>query len=64
MQITKENMNTPFSELIEGADNPETPRQFIRNSEAEFGLEPADIDSMSEEELNGYIEHLDYLWDK
>jgi len=64
MRITKENIDTPFNELISGADNPETPREFIMNSEAEFGIGPADIDNMSEDELNEYIDNLDDLWGK
>ncbi|MGX1082507.1 hypothetical protein [Bacillus licheniformis] len=64
MQITKDNLDIPFSTLIEDATNPETPREFIRCSEAEFGLNKADLESMSEDELSSYIEHLDYLWDK
>ncbi len=64
MQITKAVLDIPFSKLIEGVENNETPRKFIRESEFQFGMEPADIDSMTEDELNGYIEHLDYLWEK
>lgn len=63
MQITKFNLDIPFSELT-GCENTETPREFIRNSEEEFGMKPADIDNMPEDELNGYIEFLDYLWNK
>jgi hypothetical protein len=64
MQITKLNMDISFSKLIEGVTNNETPREFIRNSENEFGMKHSDIDNMSEDELNGYIEYLDYLWEK
>ncbi|PFP30204.1 hypothetical protein COJ96_05680 [Bacillus sp. AFS073361] len=64
MKIKKEHLDIPFCSLIVGATNDESPREFIRNSEREFGMSMADIDNMSEEELNGYIEHLDYLWDK
>ena len=64
LRYTKENLNTPFPELIEGADNPETPLQFIRNSEIEFEMVPADIDSMNEDQLNEYADFLDYLWTK
>jgi hypothetical protein len=64
LQITKELLDTPFSKFIDGATNPETPRQFIRSSEKEFEMKRADIENMDEEELNGYIEFLDYLWTK
>jgi hypothetical protein len=64
VQITKELLDTPICELIEGVDNTETFRKFIRNSELFFCLDEQDIDNMPEDELNAYIEHLDYLWEK
>lgn len=64
MRITKENMDIPFCDLIEEATNTETPREFIRNSEEEFGFGNEDIDNMSEDELNVYIDQLDALWGK
>lgn len=64
MQIKKEHLDLPFSSLIAGVENDESPREFIRNSEREFGMRMADIENMSEEELNGYIDFLDYLWTK
>jgi glycerol-3-phosphate responsive antiterminator len=59
-----DNIDTRFCDLIEGATNKETPRQFIRNTEEELGIRPADIDNMSEDELNVYIDRLDDLWGK
>lgn len=49
---------------IEEANNTETLREFIRNSEEWFGMNQVDIDSISEEKLNEYIDFLDYLWEK
>lgn len=57
-------LDVPISQLIEGASNPETPREFIVNSEKEFGLEHADLDNMTIVEINSYIEELDSLWNK
>ena len=37
---------------------------FIRNSEEAFGMEEKDVFSMELEELDSYIEWLDYLWTK
>lgn len=48
-------------DLEEGATNTETLREFIKRSEKEFVLEPGDLDSMSEEDLNNYIDYLDKL---
>ena len=64
MRITKENTDTPICDLVEEAYNKETPREFIRNSEKEFGFGEVDIDNMSEDELNVYIDQLDALWGK
>lgn len=64
MRITKEDIDTPFCDLIEGATNPETPREFIRDSEEEFGFGKKDINNMSEDELNVYIDQLEVLWGK
>ena len=64
MDITTGQLDIPFYQLFEGANNLETPRQFIRNSEKEFCMSPVDIDRMDVEELNEYIEFLDYLWTK
>lgn len=49
---------------IEGGRNTQTYREFIRESEEEFGLEYRDLESMTDKELNDYVEYLDYLWTK
>lgn len=59
-----ENLDTPINELEPLASNKQTPREYIRQSEEEFGLEPADIDNMNETQLEDYMDELDYLWDK
>lgn len=49
---------------LEEANNTETLRNFIRTSEEWFEMNQVDIDSLSEEDLNKYINFLDYLWEK
>lgn len=49
---------------VEGGDNEETYREFIKVSEIAFELEHKDLDSMSDEDLGTYIQWLDYLWTK
>ena len=61
---TKVQLDIPFCGLHEGVENKETIREFIRNTEKEFGRDTADLENMSEDELNHYIEFLDYLWEK
>lgn len=41
-----------------------TLREWIRESEQEFGMKEKDLDNMIEKELNEYIELLEYLWEK
>jgi hypothetical protein len=64
VSITKEQLDIPICELEPAATNTETFRDFISSSENEFCMEPRDIDSMTDQELNEYIDFLDYLWDK
>jgi hypothetical protein len=64
MPITKEQLDTPICELSPAATNTETFRDFIRSSENEFCMEPRNIDNMADQELNEYIDFLDYLWEK
>lgn len=49
---------------IEGGDNDQTYREFIRESEKEFGLPSEPIDKYPDNELHRYVEELDYLWGK
>lgn len=49
---------------IEGGDNTQTYREFIRQSEEEFGMANEPIDLYPDDEINMYIEELDYLWTK
>lgn len=56
-------------DIVEGATNMQTLREFIRESEKEFEMEPKNFDNMGESilddiALNHYIEFLDYLWTK
>lgn len=62
--IKHSQLDTPFSELVPGSTNDETPRQFIRESEEAFGLAQKEINALNEEQLNSYIDFLDDLWNK
>ncbi len=44
--------------------NDETYRHFITTSEEDFCMDHADIDHMTDDELNKYIEFIDFLWTK
>lgn len=50
--------------LDEKVNSQETLREFIRNSEKEFEFKCIDIDNMSDDELEEYVEWLDDLWGK
>jgi len=60
----KKQLDERICDLVEGGENTETYREFIRNSEEEFGMNSEDIDNMKAEELNVYLNFLDYLCGK
>ena len=62
--LLKENLDKRICDVEQGFTNTQTYREFIRQSEQEFGMKEAPIDKMTDEALNEYIEFLDYLWDK
>lgn len=64
MKITKEQLDRPIFKVEPNAANSQTYREFIRESEFEFGLKQADIDNFSDAKLSNYIEFLDDLWMK
>lgn len=57
-------LDVPIKDLYEDADNPQTIREFIRETEEEFGLEPADLDSLKPHQLKAYLDFMDELWFK
>ncbi|WAB24079.1 hypothetical protein [Clostridium phage A2] len=52
------------SDLNNKVNRKETLKQFIRNTEKEFDLEPANLGDMTRNELNNYINYMDELWSK
>lgn len=62
--ITKADLDKRICDVVEGAENTQTYRQFIRESEKEFEMAPEPIDSYPDDELNMYVMELDYLWEK
>jgi hypothetical protein len=62
--MKKEHLDIPICEIERQASNTETYREFIQSSEEEFGMDPASLDELTDEELKEYIDFLDYLWEK
>ncbi|QIA28708.1 hypothetical protein [Phage f2b1] len=60
--IKHSNLDTPFTELLPGSKNEETPREFIRMTEEAFGLGQKEINALNEDQLNAYFNFLDDLW--
>ncbi|UZQ49829.1 hypothetical protein [Clostridium kluyveri] len=60
----KENLDKRICDVALGAENTQTYREFIRQSEDEFGIEHVPIDEFTDEELEDYLNFLDELWDK
>lgn len=64
MEINKQQLDTPINELHPEATNTQTYREFIRQTEGEFGLKQRDLDNLSTDKLNQYLDFLDELWNK
>jgi len=62
--IAHDQLDERICDLIPEAENPETFREFIRATENMFELRPAELDNMSESELNAYLDFMDELWFK
>lgn len=60
MKITKEILDDKIHKHEEGVTHNLTFRQYIQELEKEFYMEHADLDSMTDEELNEYDE---FLWE-
>lgn len=57
--VTVDQLDVPLCDIFENVQTNGTARVFIRMSEMLFGLPMRDLESMSYEELNLYIEELD-----
>jgi len=57
MQYKSEDINKQINEN-------ETLLQFIRNTEKEFGMNVANLGSMTDKEFNDYVDFLDDFWCK
>ena len=50
--------------LNQKVNESETRREFIRDSELEFGMDPANLDEMTISQIDYHFDFLDYLWEK
>jgi len=64
MLITKEDLDTRICDIEPDSQNTQTYREYIKESEEEFGLIPKELDGMNDRFLNDYMGFLDYLWEK
>lgn len=64
IEITKELLDVRICDYCEISNNTETLREFIRNTEKEFGLTQAELELMSDKEFINYLDLLDDLWNK
>lgn len=62
--ISIANLDKRICDCEPKADNTQTYREFIRESEDMFGMCHEPIDMYSDDELVDYIAELDYLWEK
>ena len=62
--IKKEDLDKRICDTEEGAENTQTQREWIRECEKDFQENEADLDNMTEEELEELTEWLEYLGEK
>jgi hypothetical protein len=62
--FNKENLDKRICDCVEDTNNTQTFREYIRESEEEFGIDPKELDNMKDYEIHQYINWLDYLWEK
>lgn len=64
VEITTKQLDVKICDVVSEAFNTQTYREFIRETEETFGLAPRNLDSMSDEQLNNYLDFMDELWSK
>lgn len=57
--VTKEQLDTPLCDIFKGVKTNGTARLYVEVSEDILGLERANLESMSYEAMNRYIDSLD-----
>ncbi|MDR6999603.1 hypothetical protein [Neobacillus niacini] len=62
--LAKINLDSRICEIELDSIKTQTYREFIKQSEVEFGLKPRDLDNMSTTQLSEYLDFLDFLWAK
>lgn len=62
--ISENNLDKRICDDIDGSKNTQTYREYIRDSEEQFGLEEYPLDNMNDFDLLDHLEFLDYLWTK
>lgn len=60
----KDKLDKRICDCEEDAINKQTYREFIRESEKEFKMDFAELDSMTDSHLEKYFEFMVYLWNK
>lgn len=60
----KELLDRRICDIEENATNTQTYREFIRESEEEFGMKAMDLETASSMTIMEHLDFLDYLWDK
>jgi len=61
--LTHENLDKRICDC-EDCENTQTYREYIRESEKEIGMCEAPLDEFDNITLDGYLEFIDYLWEK
>ncbi len=62
--ITRDTLNKRICDVEKEATNTQTYKEFIRESEEEFGLQHETVELYTSVELQEYLGFLNKLWDK
>lgn len=62
--LKKEYLDERICDGTEGSTNTQTWREFIKESETTFEMEEKNLEELTDDELDEYINFLDYLWEK
>ncbi|WP_110113246.1 hypothetical protein [Bacillus sp. CGMCC 1.16541] len=57
--VTKEQLDTPLRDIFQGVKTNGTARIYVASCEVILGIEPSNLEAMSYEEMNKYIDSLD-----
>ena len=63
-EFYRKNLDNRICDVVKGATNTETYREFIWNTEEEYGLGHENLDELTDEQLEIHMDVCDEIWSK